>query len=108
MKASSLALQSPQHPYTVYGMPIKSVALVLALIVPLVPILSGINIAALTFFIPLVFFLIGAGYLWVLRRREPHFESLFLYPRQFFKGRKTRSLIAGPVPQHLQKPKKHA
>ncbi len=95
MKATSYIFQSIAPPVTVFGLPPLLAIVLVAATMPLVPILSIIGLSWLSLIGPVILILLGALYLWKLRRKEPHCETIIPLPNRFFKGKKTRTLVVG-------------
>jgi len=95
MKATSYIFQSVAPPVTAFGLPPILVALLLGICIPLAPLFSLIGVSWLALLGPLTLFVIGCLLLWRLRRREPHCETVYLLPTNFFKGKKQRVLVVG-------------
>lgn len=95
MKAASYIFQSVAPPVTVFGLPPVLVALLLGICIPLAPGFSLIGVGWLALLGPLTLFVIGCVLLWRLRRKEPHCETVYFLPTNFFKGKKQRVLVVG-------------
>ncbi len=95
MKATSQIFQSLQAPVTIFGLPPKLLVFVLGASAPVIPICSFLGLASLALIAPLIVFVIGGILVWRLRRQDPHCETVIFFPRRFFKGKNTRTLISG-------------
>ncbi|MEP5697707.1 MAG: hypothetical protein ABJN43_03750, partial [Sneathiella sp.] len=87
MKASSFLFQSIAPPVTVFGLPPLLVALLIGAAIPFAPIFTLTGLGWMSLLGPLLIFIMGAVFLWRLRRREPHCETVYFMPQRFFKGR---------------------
>lgn len=105
MKATSHIFQSLQAPVTIFGLPPKLLIIVLGASTPVIPILTLFGLSALSLIAPIIFFVIGGAITWRMRRKDPHCETVIFIPKQFFKGKKQRLLIAGEKHTSLNKRK---
>jgi len=98
MKATSYSLSYIASPPTLFGLPPTLLMLLAGAVIPLVPLLSFIGIVWISFVGPLLAFAIGVIFLWRLRRTEPHCETVYFRPGRFYRGKQSRTLIAGIPP----------
>lgn len=103
MKATSYIFQSVAPPVTVFGLPPKLIVIVMGCAIPFAPIFAFAGVGWLSLIGPLFLFLCGAAFLWRLRRKEPHCETVYFMPTRFFKGKKTRALVVGQKLKSLSK-----
>ncbi|WP_152499505.1 hypothetical protein [Labrenzia sp. THAF82] len=95
MKAQSAIFLHIQEPMKVAGMPPLHAILVLIgelVLASAVGLFAGNGVA---FALVLVTLPPAIAWIIVLRRREPHCETLLLHPASFYQARKMRQLVSG-------------
>jgi hypothetical protein len=95
MKAKAVILTNSQMPYTVYGMPPK--ALAVYGMVALVPVIGlyVMGLAKFGYVAALVSVVVVAIAAYRTGREDPHIETVFPACWNFWKGRSSRTLLAG-------------
>jgi hypothetical protein len=99
MKSTSLIMNAPQRPITLFGLPPILIAITLFSAFTVFVVCNILQLTAVSMILGGVVFMIGVVLSWRAVRRDIHIESVMTLPTRFWKSRKnhTRILLAGKV-----------
>ncbi len=95
MRARGFINTAIQKPFSIYGMPPKLFMLAMVFTLLFYLICSLLDFRATAFIGSIAIFAVLAVWLFIKNSKDCHFEYVFFNGRSFWKGKKTRHLIAG-------------